>query len=166
MMKLLSSSKNSKEKVLKDYIVQNKDSFYRIAYSYTKNEDDALDVVHEAICKSLSKINKLKDINNIKSWFYKILANTAIDYIRKNKKYIYLENNELVDRQVYNDTYEDIDLHRALNILSDEYKTIIILRYFEDMKIEDIANILDENVNTIKTRLYSALRKLKVNIDE
>lgn len=166
MMKLLSSSKNSKEKVLKDYIVQNKDSFYRIAYSYTKNEDDALDVVHEAICKSLSKINKLKDINNIKSWFYKILANTAIDYIRKNKKYIYLENNELVDRQVYNDTYEDIDLHRALNILSDEYKTIIILRYFEDMKIEDIANILDENVNTIKTRLYSALRKLKVNIYE
>ncbi len=146
MMKLLSSSKNSKEKVLKDYIVQNKDSFYRIAYSYTKNEDDALDVVHEAICKSLSKINKLKDINNIKS--------------------IYLENNELVDRQVYNDTYEDIDLHRALNILSDEYKTIIILRYFEDMKIEDIANILDENVNTIKTRLYSALRKLKVNIYE
>ena len=146
--------------------MDNKDSFYRIAYSYTKNEDDSLDIVHEAICKSLTKINGLKDITNIKPWFYKILVNTAIDYIRKNKKYVVIDNNELIDKQTYNDSYKDIDLHRALDILSDEYKSIIILRYFEDMKIEDISNILDENINTVKTRLYSALKKLKIEIGE
>lgn len=165
-MRLLSSSKKNKEEVFKNYIVENKDSFYRMAYSYTKNEDDALDVVQEAICKGLSKINELKDINYIKPWFYKILTNNAIDYIRKNKKYIVLDNEDISNSSTYNDTYKDIDLHRALDLLHDDYKTIVILRYFEDMKIQEIADILDENVNTVKTRLYSALKKLKIEITQ
>ena len=45
-----------------------------------------------------------------------------------------------------------------------KYRTIIILRYFEDLKIEDVAEILDENVNTVKTRLYTALRKLSIEM--
>ncbi|WP_334293441.1 RNA polymerase sigma factor [Clostridioides difficile] len=47
-----------------------------------------------------------------------------------------------------------------------EYKSIIILRFFEDLKIEEVAIILDENVNTVKTRLYTALKKLKLKIEE
>ena len=64
------------------------------------------------------------------------------------------------------DKYEDIDLQRALDQLPEKYRTIIVLRYFEDMKIGDIAQILDENENTIKTRLYNALAKLKISISE
>lgn len=163
-MKLLSSSRKNREKVFRHYIVENKDSFYRMAYSYTKNEDDSLDVVQDAICKGLSKINELKDINYIKPWFYRILTNSAIDHTRKNKKYLALDEEKISNRHTYNDTYKDIDLHRALDLLHDDYKTIVILRYFEDMKIQEIADILDENVNTVKTRLYSALRKLKIEI--
>ncbi|MEG1312549.1 MAG: sigma-70 family RNA polymerase sigma factor [Romboutsia sp.] len=165
-MKLLSSDKNNKEKVFKNYIVENKDSFYRMAYSYTKNEDDALDIVQESICKGLSKVNKLKDINCIKSWFYRILINSAVDYIRKNKKYLSIDEEELNNKYIHNDIYVDLDLHRALDILPYEYKSVIILRYFEDMKINEIADVLNENVNTIKTRLYSALKKLKIEINQ
>ena len=64
------------------------------------------------------------------------------------------------------DKYEDIDLQRALDQLPEKYRTIIVLRYFEDMKIGDIAQILGENENTIKTRLYNALAKLKISISE
>lgn len=165
-MKLLSSGKRNKEKVFKNYIVENKDSFYRMAYSYTKNEDDALDVVQDSICKGLSKINELKDINYIKPWFYRILTNSAIDYIRKNKKYISINEGELNNSHIHNDIYKDIDLHRALDLLQGDYRSIIILRYFEDMKIQEIADILDQNVNTVKTKLYSALKKLKIEITE
>lgn len=163
-MKLLSSNKKLKERKVKDYIVNNQKNFYKIAYSYVKNEDDALDIVHDAICKALSKIDSLKDIEVVKPWFYKILINSAIDYIRKNNKYVSITEEEVINEYKVEDVYSDIDLKRALDRLPQEYKSIIVLRYFEDMKIEDIANVLSENTNTVKTRLYKGLRKLKIKI--
>lgn len=163
-MKLLSSNKKLKERKVKDYIVNNQKNFYKIAYSYVKNEDDALDIVHDAICKALSKIDSLKDIEVVKPWFYKILINSAIDYIRKNNKYVSITEEEVINEYKVEDVYSDIDLKRALDRLPQEYKSIIVLRYFEDMKIEDIANILSENTNTVKTRLYKGLRRLKIKI--
>ncbi|WP_373600999.1 sigma-70 family RNA polymerase sigma factor [Paraclostridium bifermentans] len=165
-MKLLSSDKKIKEKKIKDYIVNNQESFYKIAYSYVKNEDDALDIVHDSICKALSKINSLNDIEVVKPWFYKILINSAIDYIRKNNKYITLNQDEFENEYISNDVYSDIDLLQALDKLPEEYKTIIILRYFEDMKIEDIAIVLSQNINTVKTKLYKGLRRLRIKINK
>lgn len=163
-MKLLSSNKKIKEKKLKDYIVNNQESFYKIAYSYVKNQDDALDIVHDSICKALSKLDSLKDEKSIKPWFYKILVNSSIDYIRKNNKYVTLSEEKLATEYNSNDIYTDIDLERALEQLPEEYRIIIVLRYFEDMKIDDIANALSQNTNTIKTKLYTGLRRLKIKI--
>ena len=162
-MKLLSLGERKKEKELKKYIVDNKESLYRFAYGYLKNQDDALDIGHDSICKSLTKIDTLKDIDNIKPGISTIISNCAIDYIRKNKKYVI--NNDLdLDDSISYDTYENIDLQKALDELPEKYKTIVILRYFEDMKISEIAQVLDENTNTIKTRLYKALDKLKLKL--
>lgn len=164
-MKLLSSSKKFKEKAFTDYIVKNKDSFYRIAFSYAKNEQDALDIVQESIYKGLSNIDKLNSIDAIKPWFYRLLINTAIDLLRKNKKYVLIDETIEIENKITYDKDSEIDLQRGLDKLPTEYKSIIIMRYFEDMKISDIADILDENVNTIKTRLYKALKLLKIDID-
>ena len=150
-----------KEKKIENYIVENRNTFYKIAYSYTQNEEDALDIVQEAIYKALSSIDSLKDVEKIKSWFYKILIRTSIDFIRKNKKYIPIDN--MLEKSDY-DEYKNLDLDNALNKIPTKYKTIIILRYFEDFKIDEIANMLDENVNTIKSRLYTALKKLKIQM--
>lgn len=163
-MKLLSSNKKIKEKKVKDYIVNNQEGFYKVAYSYVKNQDDALDIVHDSICKALSKLDSLKDEEAIKPWFYKILINSSIDYIRKNSKYVTLGEELLFEEYNSNDTYTDIDLQRALEKLPEEYRVIIVLRYFEDMKIDDIANVLSQNTNTIKTKLYTGLRRLKIKI--
>nr|WP_317852017.1 sigma-70 family RNA polymerase sigma factor [Paraclostridium sp. AKS73] len=145
-------------------MVNNQEGFYKIAYSYVKNQDDALDIVHDSICKALSKLDSLKDEEAIKPWFYKILINSSIDYIRKNSKYVTLEEELLFDERNSNDTYTDIDLQRALEKLPEEYRVIIVLRYFEDMKIDEIANVLSQNTNTIKTKLYTGLRRLKMKI--
>lgn len=163
-MKLLSSNKKIKEKKVKDYIVNNQESFYKVAYSYVKNQDDALDIVHDSICKALSKLDSLKEEEAIKPWFYKILINSSIDYIRKNSKYVTLGEELLFEEYNSNDTYTDIDLQRALEKLPEEYRVIIVLRYFEDMKIDEIANVLSQNTNTIKTKLYTGLRRLKIKI--
>ena len=158
--------KSLKRTKVEKYIIDNKDSFYRIAYSYTKNEEDALDVVQEAMYKALYSVENIKEVNYIKTWFYKILVRTSIDFIRKNRKYNNMTDIDLIDETGEYDKYTDMDLRRALEELPIEYKSIIILRFFEDLKIEEVAIILDENVNTVKTRLYTALKKLKLKIEE
>ena len=165
-MNLLSLEKNKKERVFKQYVVENKDSFYRVAYTYVKNQDDALDVVQESICKGLDKIKSLKDIESIKTWFYRILINTAIDYIRKNKRYVQGGEEIAIYSYIEHDIDTEIDIQVALDNLSEKNKSVIILRYFEDMKISDIATVLGENENTVKTRLYKALKLLKVSIND
>lgn len=158
--------KSLKRTKVEKYIIDNKDSFYRIAYSYTKNEEDALDVVQEAMYKALYSVENIKEVNYIKTWSYKILVRTSIDFIRKNRKYNNMTDIDLIDETGEYDKYTDLDLRRALEELPIEYKSIIILRFFEDLKIEEVAIILDENVNTVKTRLYTALKKLKLKIEE
>jgi len=57
-------------------------------------------------------------------------------------------------------------LKAALDNLSLNYRTIIILRYFEDLKLREIAEILNENINTVKTRLYTGLKKLRIQMND
>lgn len=64
------------------------------------------------------------------------------------------------------DTYQDFDTMQALDSLEEREKAVVILRYFEDRKLEDIAIILDENINTIKSILYRSLKKLKIEIQK
>lgn len=159
--------KSSLEMQITDYIIKHKESHYRLAYSYVKNVDDALDIVQESIYKAFSSIDSLKTPSYIKTWFYKIIVNTSLDFLRKQKRMVVVDEEALsgYDPGTY-DTYRDIDLQRALEDLPDNYRSIIVLRYFEDLKIEEIAEILDENVNTVKTRLYKSLEKLRIKMDD
>lgn len=159
-------TKIKKYKLLEDYILNNKESHYRTAYSYVKNKEDALDVVQESIYKALSAIEGLEHIEFLKTWFYRILINTSIDHSRKAKKVTYVDDTILNNHaDVKEDTYEDFDLQDALDKLPDEYKSIITLRYFEDLKLEEIAEILQQNLNTVKTRLYAGLKRLRIEIE-
>lgn len=64
------------------------------------------------------------------------------------------------------DHYPNLDLAQSLEDLPDKYRVVIILRFFEDMKIDEIAEVLHENVSTVKTRLYQGLQRLRVNLSE
>ena len=150
-----------------DYIIKNKERHYRLAYSYVKNADDALEVVQESIYKAISTMDSLKTPDYLNTWFYRIIVNTAIDLLRKRKKVVVMDDETLSHYDLSTvDHYADIDLHKALEDLPIQYRSIIVLRFFEDLKIEEIATVLDENVNTVKTRLYKALRMLRVQLDD
>jgi len=158
--------KNERFKFVESHILANKEAYYRTAYSYVKNKEDALDIVHDSIYKALKSVDTLQNKEYIKTWFYRILVNTAIDFLRKNKKLTVMEDEILeVHAEAVEDHYTDLDLEKALDLLPPPYKTIIILKYFEDLKLTDIATILDENLSTIKTRLYSGLKKLRVEME-
>ena len=140
--------------------------YYRLAYTYVKNQQDALDIVQEAICKALESQHKLKNRDGIKSWFYKIVVHTALDFLRKSNKIVLTEDEILEDiGGSRSDNYEDTDLMSAIDRLSDENKTIVVLRYFEAMKLQDIASIMNIPESTVKTKLYSSLKKLRIELE-
>ncbi len=149
------------------FIRANKERFYYLAYSYTKNEQDALDIVQDSIQKAIRSLHTLKDEQQLKSWFYKIVVRSAIDFLRKHKREQVMEHEKIeviLPQQM--DTYDNIDLTSALNNLTRTYREVIILRYFEDLKIEDVAHVLDININTAKSRLYKALKQLKIQLQD
>lgn len=160
-------TKNEKFQLVENYIIENQNAHYRLAFSYVKNKESALDIIQESIMKALRSIDSLEQIHYLKTWFYRILINTSIDFIHKNKRIVTVEDNVLdFHLPVQEMNIPNVDLYEAIDHLPAVYKTIIILRFFEDMKIDDIATTLGENTSTIKTRLYAALKKLRTNMEE
>lgn len=150
------------KEILIDYVKKNQEKLYRIAFSYSKNEETALDIVQEAITRALKNINKLKNEEYVKTWFYRILINECLQYIKKNKRIITCELQEIENKIVWNDniSIDGIDVYKYVQTLNEKLKTVIILRFFEDMKIDEIAQITKTNVNTVKSRLYRGLEEL------
>lgn len=96
----------------------------------------------------------------------KLIENYA-KYYRLAYSYV---NNETdaqdIVQEAASDTYHDPDLKKAVDALEPLERTIIILRYFEDLQLNQIAEITKENINTVKTRLYRTLKKLNVKLSE
>ena len=155
------------EDQIAEYAVRYKENYYRLAYSYVKNADDALDIVQESVYKAISSMGSLKNPDYINTWFYKIVVNTLLDFLRKQKKSVAVGEDVLASYDFRtDDNYEDIDLQQALDNLPDKYRTVVILRYFEDLKIDEIAEILNENTNKVKTRIYKSLEKLRIKLSD
>ena len=143
-------------------LTENYERYYRLAYSYMRNEDDALDVVQESAYRAIRDCRKVRNKDYLSTWIYRIVVNTALDVLRRKKKENITE--ELPEIPV-EDQYQDLELRTVLNQLDDKSRTIILLRYFEDLKLEDIADIVGDNLNTVKARLYRSLKKLRLNLE-
>ena len=155
-----------KRESLKEYIKLNQQDFYRLAFSYTKNSDAALDVVQESIVKAIDKIGSLKDTAYLKTWFYRILVNESLMHLRRSKRLVLVESIEDGEPGCGEDLAQSMDMYNAIQALEVKIRTVIILRFFEDMKLEEIAVITKTNLSTVKSRLYKGLELLKVSIGE
>ena len=67
-----------------------------------------------------------------------------------------------VEAKHVEDAYTDFDLQRALDSLPEQDKAIVVMKFFEDKKLEEIADILNENLSTVKSRLYRSMKKLRI----
>ena len=155
----------TKREKLETYVTENINKIYRLAFSYVKNEHDAEDVVNESVRRALDGIEQLRNDEFLGTWFFRIVINTSNTYLKSKSKLIYLD--EIVeDSLTVEDKYQDTDLYDAIMKLDSKYRIVIILKFYEDMTIEHISEILDENISTVKTRLYKALKKLRLEIDK
>ena len=149
------------------YITENQGRFYRFAYSHTKNRDNALDIVQNAVCKAIEKYTDIRDKNAISAWFYRVLLNEVYAYSKKHSREFATPDEEMPEGVYTEKAFEkDDSIYQCINKLEPSLKTIIILRFFEDMPLEEISKITATNLNTVKTRLYSAINKLKKLYEE
>lgn len=182
-MKFFPGTKNSieyKEKLVEEILLEQYDQYYRLAYSYVHNEADAADIVQNGAYKAIRKCATIQKTEYAKTWVYRIMLNEIFRALKEPKLISFeaaLEErtqeeskgqlaNEIEEASAVEDTYEDFDLQRALHALEAKDKAVVELRYFEDLKIEEIAEILQENVSTVKSRLYRSMKKLKVQLEE
>ncbi len=158
----MATYQEEKKQYLLDFIREYQDHLYRLAYCYTKNPEDAMDLTQDAVIKAITKIDTLRERDNIKNWVYRILVNECLMFLRKNKRLLYLEDSigEIEDeRQKIGE--DRIDLLRALEHLNPKQRTVIMLHYFEDMKLDEIAAVTETNLSTVKSRLYKGLELMK-----
>ena len=153
----------SLEKRFEKSVIENKESFYRLAYYYVKNHHDAMDILQESILKGYSSLSKIKDESVIDKYLNRIIINTAIDFIRKNSKMIFTDDKCLKEKMV---DFDENDINYAVEDLEPELKSIIVLKYFHGYKISEVAEILDISVSTVKNRMHKALKQLRVEIKE
>lgn len=149
-------------------LLENYDQYYRLAYRYAHNETDAFDIVQNGACKAIRSSHTLKEPEYAQTWIYRIILNECFQYLKQPKHLSYeaMKEENGIDAGVTEDRYADVDLQRALDMLPDKDRAVVILKYFEDKKISEIANILEENVNTIKSRLYRSMKKLQVILSD
>ena len=150
---------------LSDYIVAHQEEFYRLAYSYVKNRDAALDVVQESIVKALAKSDTLRRPEYLKTWFYRILIHVCTDMLRQRKRVTFVPPDAL-DAGSYEDPLPlDGDLATRVDALPPEIATIIRLRFYEELSLKEISAATGAPLSTVKTRLYAGLKKLRVSME-
>ncbi|MCR5716954.1 MAG: RNA polymerase sigma factor [Lachnospiraceae bacterium] len=145
------------------HITENQNQFYRAAYYYVKSREAALDVVQNAICKALENYEKLQVKEAMPSWFYRILINEALMYLRKEKKYIAWDetDNDFLEGSFEEPAYEPkIEVKEKIADLPTEMQVVIQLHFFEDKTLKEVSEITNTNLNTVKSRLYAACKRL------
>lgn len=160
-IKLIKESMKGNKESFGILIKNNKEYLYKMAFLYVKDEQDALEVIHETVYRGFLNIEKLKKAKFFNTWITRILINVSIDFLKKKGKNEMLdESTPIIKEKCEISTEEKLDLYNAIDLLNDNYKTVIIMMYFNDMKIKDISKVMEIPENTVKTYLRRAKQDL------
>jgi RNA polymerase sigma-70 factor (TIGR02954 family) len=144
-------------------ISSNKEQLYRIAYSYLKSESDALEAIQEVTFRVYKGIKKLKEASYFKTWLIRIMINYCIDEQRKRKRLVFTEKEVATTSE---DSTTNIAMQDAVYKLKANYQKVIVLKYYEDLTVQQIASVLEKPEGTIKTWLHKALKQLKAILEK
>ena len=159
--------KNSRELLIEKLLIENYEKYYRLAFSYVHNEADAMDIVQEGAYKAMLKWESLEREDFAETWIYRIMLNEIFGMLRKRtRNEESMADPDCLEEIPAETPVDSLSLRDALDQLQPKEKALVELRYFEDLKLEEIAGALDENLSTVKSRLYRTLRKLRIALEE
>lgn len=149
------------------YELTKKTVFYNI-YSVTQNHMASEDIMQETYIKMLENLHKIKDNINPIGYLLKISKNLAIDYVRKYKKEVFLDQYE--NEAVYGSVEEKIDYSDHLiiemkKILNETELQVVLLHVLNEMTHKEIAEALKKPIGTITWTYNQAIKKLKEGLN-
>lgn len=154
-----------REERLTTYLVENQARFYRLAYSHLHDREEALDAVQTAVCRALEKREGLREPEAVATWFYRILVHVCLDMLRVRRRFVPLTE-DAPEMGSYEDPQpKDDSLAQRVEALPTEIGTVIKLRFYEEMTLQEISAATGWNLSTVKSRLYTGLKKLRVSLE-
>lgn len=155
---------------------------YRFVYRYLGNADDASDITQETFIRVWKHLKRFDPKRNFKTWILAIAKNASLDFIKKKKPILFsrIEADDAdldaflapyVDApispyEIFEKKSERAELHGALQKISPSYRAVLTLRYGEHMKFREIAEVLDEPIDTVKSKHRRGLMLLRKILPE
>jgi RNA polymerase sigma-70 factor (ECF subfamily) len=176
---LVLRAKEGDQKAYAELMQRYKDSIYFMALKMVNNKDDAMDLTVETFGKAFENIEKYKPDFAFSTWLFRIATNNCIDFIRKKRlnvvslqslteedrdeKQLQIVSNTLNPEETSIKKQESEKLKNIVEQLPQRYRTLIILRYYDERSYEEISQQLDLPLGTVKAQLFRA-RDLMSNI--
>jgi RNA polymerase sigma factor (sigma-70 family) len=161
--------KPTKEKAFRDLMHLYKERLYWHIRKMVINHDDADDVLQNTFIKVHKSIHNFKGESQLYSWLYRIATNEAITHLNKNAKRKHISSEEYqntVINQLEADVYFEGDeiqlkLQKAIAILPQKQQLVFNMKYFDDLKYKDMADILDTSEGALKASYHIAIKKIE-----
>jgi len=137
-----------------------RDRSYHIAYSYLQNEQDSMDAVCDAVEKALLNLKKLKEPEYFNTWFTQIVINQCKMQLRKSRRLRYANEEELSEEAVITaiSKEEKMDLEQIISRFPPTTRLLLQLKFFQGYTLEEIADMTELAIGTVKTKIYSSLK--------
>ena len=174
---LIQSALAGKSSSFELLVTRYQDRLYTAMISVVGSTDEAEDVVQEAFIQAYLKLNTFQQNSRFYTWLYRIAFNFALAKRRRHRGHLSLEEGREVSGTEPKSKFdgpesrmsrsEDINLvHQALAELSEDHKSILVLREMEDLAYEDIAEVLQISIGTVRSRLNRARLALKQQLEK
>lgn len=134
-----------------------KEALLRTALAFLKNDHEALEALQEVTYRAYKKIHSVKQPEYVKTWLIRIMINYCQDQLKKNRKWVSVGSG----KEGITEDFSQFELTEALNSLPPNEQQLIYMKYFQDIKIKDIAAIEKIPEGTVKSRLHKTLRTLR-----
>jgi len=167
-------SPDTRETAFKKLLADYKERLYWHIRKIVIDHDDADDALQNTFIKVFEKIDTFKGNSGIYTWMYRIATNEALNLLGKKSKQLGVSNEEWIEKQtekLESDVYFEGDvielkLQRAIATLPEKQRLVFNMRYFEEMKYEKMAEILETSVGGLKASYHHAVSKIKSRINE
>ena len=147
-----------------DIIYRYQDTVYRIAFTYCRNSSDAEDVAQEVFVRYIKKMPQVKSEEHLKAWLIRVSMNVAKSLLTSSwfKKVVPISEHEPISTE----ESSNVDTYNAVMSLSEKYRSVVMLYYFEDYSVGEIAQILKRTETAVQTQLQRARAMLKARLKE
>ncbi len=163
--KLIKDAKQGDKDALVQLIMAEEQDYYKLAYIYMRNKEDALDALEDMIVTLYESIHRLKKEEAFYSWSKTILVNRCKKLLSKKKNLFSLDKvREEASEGGFKQKDEQIILEKHLSKLNKKHQEVLKLRYFLDLDYKSISDLLNIPIGTVKSRISVGIRRLKESL--